>query len=171
MDLALAAFHVAIMVIAATLFVAAAVNDACTYRIPNYLCGLLLLLFPVFVRTAPHSIDWPQNLGVFGMVALSGFAMFLGRLAGAGDIKLLSAASLWAGPHYIAVLLVVTAITGGVVSIIMAYLVHRRQSRNKNVETGDKTKLHKVPIPYGIAIAAGGLTTLGMMAQPILLPN
>jgi prepilin peptidase CpaA len=170
MDLALAAFHVAIMVIAGTIFIAAAVNDACTYRIPNYICALLLLLFPVFVRSAPHSIDWQQNFGVFGIVALSGFVMFLGRLAGAGDIKLLSVASLWAGPHYIAVLLVVTAVAGGLVSIAMACIVHQRQRHTEETDA-KRVQLTKVPIPYGIAIAAGGLTTLGMMAQPIFLPN
>jgi prepilin peptidase CpaA len=166
MALALTAFHVAIIVIAATIFVAAAVHDACSYRIPNYMCGLLLGMFPFYVVTSPYPIDWKQNLMIFGLVAISGFAMFLGKLVGAGDIKLLAVASLWAGPHLIAVLLVVTAIAGGCVSIGMALLVHCRQSK-----TDDKPQLTKVPIPYGVAIAAGGLTMLGMMAQPILLPG
>ncbi|MDR3450032.1 MAG: prepilin peptidase [Alphaproteobacteria bacterium] len=168
MVVALAAFHIAIMVIAAAIFVAAAVSDACTYRIPNYMCAALLVLFPLFVATSPAGIDWHQNLAVFGLVVISGFAMFLGHLAGAGDIKLLSVAALWAGPHLIAVLLVVTAITGGVVSIVMAGLTHYRHRKS---ETEDAPHLAKIPIPYGIAIAAGGLTTLGMIAQPILLPN
>jgi prepilin peptidase CpaA len=154
------------MAIAASIFMAAAVSDASSYRIPNYLCGLLLLLFPIFVITAPEQIDWHQNVGVFLLVGLSGFAMFLGHLAGAGDIKLLSVASLWAGPHFIAVLLVVTALAGGVVSIFMAIRTHLRQN-----ETQDVIGLNKIPIPYGIAIATGGLTSLAMMAQPILLPN
>jgi len=164
MALALTAFHVAILFIAAAIFVAAAINDACSYRIPNYMCGLLLLLFPFFVATAPHGVDWQQNAMIFALVALSGFGMFLGKLAGAGDIKLLAVASLWAGPHLIAVLLVVTAIAGGVLSIVMAALTHFRQRE-------DKVQMSKVQIPYGIAIATGGLTTLGMMAQPILLPS
>ena len=169
MDLALATFHIAILAIAAAIFAAAAISDACSYRIPNYMCALLLLLFPVFVETAPRGIDWQQNLGVFGLVAISGFAMFLGHLAGAGDIKLLSVASLWAGPHLIAVLLVVTAIAGGLVSIAMAILTYTRQRR---AHTGASTAdFAKIPIPYGIAIAAGGLTTLGMIARSILLPG
>jgi prepilin peptidase CpaA len=166
MALALATFHIALLAIAASIFLAAAVSDACSYRIPNYLCGLLLILFPIFILTAPPDFQWHQNVGVFALVALSGFAMFLGNLAGAGDIKLLAVASLWAGPHFIAVLLVVTALAGGLVSIFMAIRTHIRQNK-----ADDHVALSKVPIPYGIAIATGGLTSLAMMAQPILLPN
>ena len=166
MALALTALHIAIIAIAASVFVAAAVNDAYTYRIPNYMCGLLLTLFPLFVLTAPRTFDWHQHVMVFGLVAASGFAMFMGNMAGAGDIKLLGVASLWAGPHLIAVLLVVTAIAGGVESIFMAFLTHWRQRK-----TEETTSFAKVPIPYGIAIATGGLAMLGMIAQPILLPG
>ena len=172
MALALTAFNVALMVIAAAIFVAAAVNDAWSYRIPNYMCALLLLLFPLFALSAPRGVDWHQNLAVFALVGVSGFAMFLGNLAGAGDIKLLSAASLWAGPHLIAVLLVVTAVAGGIVSIVMAVITHRRHRlASQQTFTEEKPSLAKVPIPYGIAIATGGLAMLGMMARPILLPS
>ena len=184
MALALTAFHVAIIVIAAAIFIAAAVNDVWSYRIPNYMCGLLLALFPFFVVTAPRAIDWHQNLAVFALVAASGFAMFLGNLAGAGDVKLLAVASLWAGPHLIAVLLVVTAIAGGLVSVVMAIAAHMRNrmtadengaggenGREKEGEEEGKAFFARIPIPYGVAIAVGGLAMLGMMARPILLPG
>ena len=166
MALALAALHIALMFNAASVFVAAAVNDACSYRIPNYMSALLLLLFPFFVVTAPFAIDWHQHLGVFALVALSGFGMFMGHLIGAGDIKLLASASLWAGPHFIAVLLVVTAIAGGILSIVMAIMTHYRHRGAENAPP-----LDKIAIPYGIAIAAGGLSVLGLLAKPILLPG
>ena len=166
MDLAFVAFHVAIMAIAASIFIAAAYSDARMFRIPNYLCGLLLGLFPLFVITAPHGIGWTQNLGLFALVGVTGFAMFLGHLAGAGDVKLLAVASLWAGPHFIAVLLVVTAIVGGVLSIALAGVAVIRK-----ILRGGPLALHHMPIPYGIAIASGGLATLGMMARPILFPG
>ena len=167
MALALTAFHIALIVIAAGLFVGAAVSDALSYRVPTYMCVLLLLLFPLFVGTAPHAFDWHQHLAVFGLVALSGYAMFLGNLASSGDVKLLSVAGLWAGPHLIAVLVIVTAIAAGFVSILMAILAHRRAP---SIEEESVT-LVKPPIPYGVAIAIGGLATLAMIAQPILLPG
>ena len=166
MALALTALHIAILAIAASVFVAAAINDAYTYRIPNYMCVLLLALFPFFVMTAPRSFDWHQHVMIFSLVGTAGFGMFMGNLAGAGDIKLLGVASLWAGPHLIAVLLIVTALAGGIESVIIAILTHRRHT-----PTNDTPSFAKVPIPYGIAIATGGLTVLGMIAQPILLPG
>ncbi|MDE2029375.1 MAG: prepilin peptidase [Alphaproteobacteria bacterium] len=169
MGLALTSFHIAILFIAAAILVAAAVSDAYSYRIPNYLCGLLVALFPAFVATAPRGVEWSQNAMVFGLVALAGFAMFMGQLAGAGDVKLLSAASLWAGPHLIAVLLVVTAVAGGVLSLFMALKTHRRNAAEGGTEGGG-IQIAKVPIPYGVAIASGGVVALAMLARPILLP-
>ena len=101
--------------------------------------------------------------------------MFLGNWVGAGDVKLLSAASLWAGPHLIAVLLIVTAIAGGFVSLFMAVITHRRNEKEaasiEKSENKETIALSKVSIPYGIAIATGGLATLGMIIKPILLPG
>jgi prepilin peptidase CpaA len=93
--------------------------------------------------------------------------MFIGNLAGAGDIKLLAATSLWAGPHLVAVFLIVTAIAGGILALIMAVLTFvRNRSRRRAV-----VALSKVPIPYGIAIAFGGLSTIYMLSYPLLFPE
>jgi prepilin peptidase CpaA len=165
MLIALTAFHLAVLFIAAVILLAAAINDAYSYRIPNYMCGLLLLMFPVFVVSAPHAVPWLQNIFVFVLVSLAGFAAFLGNLTGAGDVKLLAVSSLWAGPHYIAMLLTVTAVAGGIESLVMAVKAYLRRSPDAHGELG------KVQVPYGVAIASGGLVMLGMMAKPILLPG
>src|SRR5271170_2660586 len=88
-------------------------------------------------------------------VLISGFAMFVGHLAGAGDIKLLAATGLWAGPHLVAMFLVVTAIAGGVLALTMAILTYIRNRSGKQAMA-----VAKVPIPYGVAIAAGGLSVM-----------
>lgn len=92
--------------------------------------------------------------------------MFVGNLAGAGDIKLLAVTGLWAGPHLIAVFLVTTAISGGLLALFMALMTYIRNFSGKQA-----IALARVPIPYGIAIALGGLNTLYMMSQPILFPG
>lgn len=163
--LALSAFHIAILLMAAILLVAAAVSDAVRYRIPNGICLALLLLFPAYVVTSPLGVHWEQNVMVTGLVLLSGFAMFLGNLAGAGDIKLLTVVALWAGPHLIAVLLIVTAISGGILAFGMAAMTYFRNRHNK-----EKLAVAKVPIPYGIAIALGGLNILYLLSQSALFP-
>jgi len=164
--LALTAFHLGILAIAAALLIAAAVCDARYYRIPNRICLALLLLFPLCVLTAPEAIDWKQHLMVSGLVLICGFAMYVGRLAGAGDIKLLAAASLWAGPHLVAIFLVTTAIAGGLLALTIAAATYIRHHGRQPAAA-----LARTPIPYGIAIGLGGLNTLYMVAQPILFPG
>ena len=163
---ALTAFHIAVLLAAAILLIAAAITDARRYRIPNAVCLGLMGLFPAFVLTAPRAIEWDQHLMVFGLVLLSGFAMFIGNLAGAGDIKLLAATGLWAGPHLVAVFLIITAIAGGILALIMALLTYARNRSGRRA-----VALAKVPIPYGIAIATGGLSTIYMLSHPILFPS
>jgi prepilin peptidase CpaA len=166
MLLTLASFHLAALFAAAFVLIVAAINDARRYRIPNILCVVLMILFPFFVLTAPQGIDWQQNLMVFGLVLASGFAMFVGNLAGAGDIKLLAAVGLWAGPHLVAVFLITTAIAGGLLALFIGIRAYIRNSSGHSA-----IALAKVPIPYGIAIAAGGLNTLYCLSQPLLFPS
>lgn len=165
--LALTAFHLAILLAAGGLLVLAAVSDARRFRIPNRVCAGLLLLFPLFILTAPQEIDWQQHLLVFLLVLISGFAMFVGNLTGAGDIKLLSVTGLWAGPHLIAVFLITTAIAGGLLALVIAAVTYVRNFSGKHTAV----TLAHVPIPYGIAIALGGLSTLYALSQPILFPS
>lgn len=160
MALAFNYIHVAILFCAATLLIAAAVSDAQSYRIPNYLSGSLALLFPIYAVFSPTAIDWRATVLVFAATALAGFAALCGNVFGAGDVKLLSAASLWAGPHLIALLLVVMAFVGGIESLAVVFALRRRGQ-----------SLAKAPVPYGVAIAAGGLATLGVMARTTLLSD
>jgi prepilin peptidase CpaA len=156
------AAHFIVLALAAVLLILAALNDAHHYRIPNRVCLGLLALFPLFVLTAPGSIEWEQNLMIFGLVLIAGLVMFVTKLAGAGDIKLLAVVGLWAGPHWVAVFLVTTALAGGLLALTMAGLTFvRNRTREKTLP------LAKVPIPYGIAIAAGGLTVLYRLSEPL----
>jgi len=166
MVLELSVFHIAILFGAALLLVIAAISDARRYRIPNFVCAALLILFPLFVLTAPGAVEWRQHVMVFGLVLISGFVMFVSNIAGAGDIKLLAAMGLWAGPHLVAVFLVTTAIAGGVLALLMAGLTYMR-----NLSAHRAVALAKVPIPYGVAISVGGLSTFYMMSQPLLFPS
>jgi Flp pilus assembly protein protease CpaA len=152
--------HAAVLLAAATLFVAAAVTDVRSYRIPNAMCAALSVLFPLYIATAPHPVDWRRNLLVFGVVLGLGFAAFVGNLLGAGDVKLLSVAGLWAGPAHIVMLMLVIAFAGGLQSLALtAWRLKEKKPQ----------RLMKTQIPYGVAIAAGSLAMLGMMFHPLLL--
>jgi len=55
---------------------------------------------------------------------------------------------------------------GGFLALFVVLIAYIR-----NFSTDRAIALAKVPIPYGIAIAAGGLTTLYRLSQPILFPS
>ncbi len=165
MSLDLSYIHLAVLGLAAALLIAAALRDANTYRIPNVVSFALLALFPVYVLTSPQDVPWGQHLFTFGLVLACGFVLFAKKYAGAGDIKLLAVMGLWAGPQFLAVFLFVTAVAGGLLGLAIAALTYRRNHLN-----GDKKlkTLAKTPIPYGVAIAIGGLCTLMMLSHPAL---
>lgn len=159
----LTAIHIATLLCAAAVFVAIAVSDVRSYRIPNVLCGALLALFPVFVLSAPQALHWQHNVIVFCFMSIAGVALFSAKLVGAGDIKLLAVASLWAGVALIPKLLLITAIAGGVESLVMVWIAMRTRQGE------DAGGWRKIKIPYGVAISAGGLAVLFSIAKPFLL--
>ena len=72
---------------------------------------------------------------------------------GGGDAKLLAAASLWFGFENLLPFLAATALAGGVLSL--AYLAFSAA----RVGLGQDTVIAR-NVPYGAAIAAGGLSVL-----------
>ncbi len=162
-------FHLTIMLAAALLVVVAAVHDARSFRIPNWVWASLLGLFPLYVLSSPFEIEWPHHIGVCAVVLMIGFFLFAGNFAGAGDIKLLAAVALWTGPNFIGVLLVITALSGGLLALgfaANAWMRARLQPQTAAAE-GVMDVLTKTAIPYGVAIACGSLTAFGMMAAPL----
>lgn len=157
--------HKATLVLAGFIIALAALSDAKAFRIPNLASLALLLLFPAFVLTAPEPVLWEKHLLVFAVVFTFGYALYAKKFAGAGDIKLIAALSLWAGPSFVGLLLLATAMAGGVLSIGIGLLaiVRHRLSRTK-----EPLKLTKTPIPYGVAIAVGGLCVFALLSHPVL---
>jgi prepilin peptidase CpaA len=139
------------------LLVAAARSDLKNYRIPNGYSVALLSLYPLFAFTAPHSVAPIASLGVMVAVLAVGFAAFAFGWIGGGDAKLLSTASLFAGPALIGEFLLVMALAGGA----MALLTRCRFLRLRFAGPMDDAGSHVAPttdkLPYGVAIAVGGV--------------
>ncbi|RYE72019.1 MAG: peptidase, partial [Hyphomicrobiales bacterium] len=68
-------------------------------------------------------------------------AAWLLRVMGGGDVKLLAALALWFAPLPLADMLVVMALSGGVLTLV-TLILHKRARRSDPVE-----------VPYGVAIA------------------
>lgn len=144
----------------AAVFVWAAVSDARRYLIPNAASLLLAGLFAAFAISTPSDILVLGHV-LAGTAAFAvGAGLFHGGLMGGGDVKLLAAATLWAGPAHAADLLLVTALAGGLLGGGML-LARRLARRTAPAPSGEAVaRAMQARLPYGIAIAAGGLWTL-----------
>ncbi len=95
---------------------------------------------------------WPDMALQFalGFVVFWVFAVlfWIGAMGG-GDVKLIAALALWLPLQPFLSMLVIMAIAGGVLTLVML-LWHKRARREGQPE-----------VPYGVAIAFGGLWVLG----------
>lgn len=166
MQVELNVIHAAVLGLAALTLLWAAGSDLARFRIPNLASLCLLLLFPLFIATAPAPVPWEKHLLIFAVVFTLGYALYAKRLAGAGDIKLLAVLSLWSGPSFWFPFLCITAFAGGLLSLVFGLLAYLRHRASKSEEP---LALAKTPIPYGVAIAVGGLCALAFLSHPDLL--
>lgn len=132
----------------------AALRDAMAFRIPNWVSVGMLLLYPLHVLASDVAIDWQSGLITGGLVFLAGFIIFAKGICGGGDVKLLSAASLWAGSALLFPLLSVMALTGGMLSGA-AWLSNKQRKRGAASMTGEASDLSATHVPYGMAISFG----------------
>ena len=154
-------FATALMIVFPALAIAAALSDATTMTIPNWISATLVVAFFPAAMAAGSTL--PQiglavGLGV-GALAI-GAAMFALRWIGGGDAKLLAASALWLGPPGLGPFLVWTAIAGGALALCL--IGARRLSAMTGLPVRQPAWTERLlspagDIPYGIAIAAGAL--------------
>ena len=136
--------------ILALLLVVAAVIDVRTFTISNRLNLGVALMAPLYWWSA-HLPLWP-DIGIQVAIAAGVFALlavaFYAGMMGGGDVKLAAALALWFSPQSTLRFLVFMSIAGGVLTLVVVGL-HRL-----------KKKPGKPEVPYGVAIAVGGLLIL-----------
>ncbi len=146
--------HILVNILLTVILMAAAVSDIKSRRIPNPLVMSMLLLFVVW-SAATGIKEMPGALLAGGIAFAVGVVMYsLGKL-GAGDVKLFAALSLFAGMGHLLILALATAISGGVVALVQIALQPRRAAAS--LALGQKIQVTTGGVPYGVAIAIGGL--------------
>ena len=134
----------------ALLLLTAAVIDIRTRTIPNPLNAAVALLAPLAWWASGLPL-WPDAALQVG-VALGVFMLFAGffylGMMGGGDVKLAAAIALWFPPAATLKFIVITSLAGGVVTLA-TMLWHRWRGNEGAPE-----------VPYGVAIAFGGLWLL-----------
>ena len=163
-----------LQILALSLFTAvmavAAFEDFRRLTIPNLLPLLLCAAWPFYVAAAPlPGGTLGAALGAAGCalaVFLGGAVLFARGWLGGGDVKLLSAATLWAGAPQALGLLVADRASRRRAGAVPAQPV-RQQIRvgrpGRLLGPPDTPPSHPgapepaVPVPYGVAIAGAGL--------------
>jgi prepilin peptidase CpaA len=138
--------------------VAAALSDGATYLIPNRYPLAVLVAFIAYASSQPASFAICGALAAAGIFAV-GVLLFERGILGGGDVKLLTASAAWAGFDQLLVLLFVTAICGGLLALLRLsplQLVSVAHSDGAAL-TGDLRGKLRQRIPYGVAIAIGGI--------------
>jgi prepilin peptidase CpaA len=153
------AFTNLLLLALAAALVVAAVIDVRTFTISNRLNLAVALSAPVYWLSVPLPV-WPGmavQLAAGGIVlALLAGAFYAGMMGG-GDVKLAAALALWFPPLLTIKFLVLMSIAGGVLTL--GILVWHRARRREG----------RPAIPYGVAIAVGGLAILApILAQRFL---
>ncbi len=145
-----------LLIALAIALVVAAFTDIRRRQIDNWLNGAIALGAPLFWWSSGLSL-WPDVAIQLGM-ALAAFALLAGLFAlkamGGGDVKLLTVLALWVRPELFMQLLVIMAIAGGVLTIVMFFWHTARRQKER------------MAIPYGVAIAFGGLWVLAANYLP-----
>ena len=137
------------------LMAAAAVEDFRRLVIPNAIVAGLCVLWPLHLATSP-SFSFASSLGAAGCAAgvfLVGALLYSRGLIGGGDVKLLAAATLWAGPGSTPALLIVTAVLGGLLTLVLLFSPPLRAA----LSWAGAVAASSMPVPYGVAIAAAAV--------------
>jgi prepilin peptidase CpaA len=191
-------FANAVLSVYAGLLVFAALSDAARLRIPNNVPLALLALYPLHLLSIADPLIALPALGMAAIVFALGFVFFARGWMGGGDVKLLSVGALWAGPHLIGDFLIMASLVGGLQALASALRLHNflphwatlalaspsksmtaggpsqssATSARTNTTTGTgsaQSTARRRTLPYGIAIACGGLYVAGRLAGIITL--
>ena len=143
----------------AGLLVWAAWSDLRSYVIPNRICLAIAALYPAHVLALGSFAPVPGAFAAAAATFAAGFALFAFRVAGGGDVKLMTAVALWAGPTQIVGFLFMTALAGGLLAALLAARAWRHEAEaNPDGSVGLRLwAIRGTRVPYGAAIAIGGL--------------
>ena len=145
------------------LMATSAIEDLRRLIIPNVMIVGLCVLWPLYVATAPM-----LTLAAAGFAALCAAAVFLAGallfargLIGGGDVKLLAAATLWAGPAATLPLLVLTGLLGGLLCLFLVTplgaLLAALRPTLRDPSSDPARRADRILVPYGVAISAASL--------------
>lgn len=159
-------FTITILCVFSGLMLWAAYSDITRYVLSNRLCLATVFLYPIYLlgmylegRGLPlNDIMTAGALSIIIFMVCAGF--FALGMMGGGDVKLIPAVALWAGPEQILPFLFITSLIGGLIATII--IVKNRIKASKYCKSSvninlSMANMEKTAVPYGVGIATGGL--------------
>jgi prepilin peptidase CpaA len=147
----------------AILLIVAAISDAWKFVIPNFISIGVFILFFIAALILPFETHWLSHLGIAGATFAVGLLMYRFQLLGAGDVKLMTAVSLWCGVDHILWFILYMAVAGGALAVglvLLRYLIVTIQLQTSNPGAISIPRVFRIgeSVPYGLAIAVGSLS-------------
>jgi prepilin peptidase CpaA len=139
----------------------AAVSDFLHYIIPNRTPIIVTMAYGAVACFMPLPFligGAATGLGVFAVGAF----LFARGWMGGGDVKLIGAVALWAGPSLLSHFAVATCLAGTALALVILSPLGRRMPLPSPEALGlaGGGSPARQPMPFGVAIAAGGLFVL-----------
>ena len=145
-----AGFTLGLMGLLSVMLVWIAIQDVRTYTISDRLNAAIALMAPLYWFSTGVPI-WPDAAIRVGLAVLV-FMLFAGAFylnaMGGGDVKLAGALALWFTPYETLTMIVVMSIAGGLLTLVVV-AIHKMKRKEGRPE-----------VPYGVAIAVGGMWLL-----------
>ncbi len=154
---------------AIALLVAAALWDAVTLTIPNY---LVLAVAALYIASRTVSFDLSDILfdllaGLIVFVVC--FGLFALGLLGGGDAKLAPGAALWTGFGGLLEFVVAMTLAGGVLAIALLAVRGGLRAAGAAQDNLPVVLQWASPVPYGIAISAGAILVIWLQNSASLV--
>ena len=143
---------------------ASAVSDLRHRSIPNLLTGSMAVVGVLLSVTGSGVLGAGSALLAGAVTLAIGLLLQVARLVGGGDVKLFAAMAMWIGPKGSVDAALATAIAGGVLAL---FFLRRPSPVSGAVQSpGPPPLISRLQldegrdferVPYGVAVAAGGL--------------
>ena len=152
-------FSTAVLLIFPVLMVFAASSDLLTMRISNLLVLMLVVGFFIVALIVQMPVDVIiSQLTCAAVVLLVTFAFFALGWIGGGDAKFAAATTLWLGVGLLLPYIIYSGLLGGALTLALLGLRNLPLPASlQRIKWIDRLHDKKTGVPYGIALAVGGL--------------
>lgn len=150
---------ISLIILTSLVCIYAAFTDVKRLEIDNWISLAVIGLFIIYGLTSP--VIWLAHVLVMIVILIFGLVLMKTDVMGGGDVKLITALSLWAGVQHLPLLLISISIAGAVAALVTIGL---QKTTIIKKDTGlawiDQARAGGSKVAYGVAIAIGACITL-----------